>query len=446
VAVGDEGEGRHGDGHVGAADIRDELGARLVVPGGHVAHGHGCAEGRPEPAARDRADDLAGGRAELRTVPHGLATDRPDADPVAQRTVGEPASHDLGAEEPAVPAAPRGDRPDEARLDGCGRAVEVVAVQAQPGFEPEAVPGGEAGEGHGTGGEQTLHQLDRLVDGDHELEPVLARVPGPGHVDLDPADRRPAGLHEPERRRAGVEPGEHVGRGRSLQGDEREVVAMADGEVVGEVKSQVDEVLDGVPRVHDERHRPIGSRATRDDHVVDDPAVGVEQEAVLERARGQCGHGRRQHRLETAGGVRAGDLDDPHVGDVEERGAAAARLVFGDRAGSVAEGHLPAGEVDHAPAVGEVQVVQAGPAGGGHEGSSLRVGSSTPPLSRYLRVSPVSRLPPSVSGRSGDRRCFPESPDTAVLLPERFRGGCSFGGPPWRGGRSPTARCGDARP
>ena len=41
-----------------------------------------------------------------------------------------------------------------------------------------------------------------------------------------------------------------------------------------------------------------------------------------------------------------------------------------------------------------------------------------------------SRLTPSVSRRVG--RCFPECHPPAVLLPESFRGGCSFGAPPFR--------------
>ena len=69
----------------------------------------------------------------------------------------------------------------------------------------------------------------------------------------------------------------------------------------------------------------------------------------------------------------------------------------------------------------------------GSPGSEARQtpGRFAPPLSMDLRDFPRAarkrtELPPSVSATSATRR-FPERQPSAVLWPERFRGGCAFG-------------------
>ena len=71
---------------------------------------------------------------------------------------------------------------------GAGGAVEVVAVEAEPGLEPQRVAGGQPGERHLRLGQQRLGQFGRPVGGDGDLEAVLAGVAGA--ADAAPGCRR----------------------------------------------------------------------------------------------------------------------------------------------------------------------------------------------------------------------------------------------------------------
>ena len=65
------------------------------------------------------------------------------------------------------------------------------------------------------------------------------------------------------------------------------------------------------------------------------------------------------------------------------------------------------------------------------DGAHSANAEQAPPLSWNLRALPGLKRPTSPSvKRHTSRRLFPESRYPAVLLPESFRGGCSFGGVP----------------
>ena len=59
-------------------------------------------------------------------------------------------------------------------------------------------------------------------------------------------------------------------------------------------------------------------------------------------------------------GERPGTADDesPHVGDVEDPGPFPRREMFFHNSGSVLERHMPAAEIDHRRAEGDMLVVQ----------------------------------------------------------------------------------------
>ena len=139
--------------------------------------------------------------------------------------------------------------------------------------------------------------------------------------------------------------------------------------------------------------------------------------------------------------VRADQKGLPHVRDVEQPGLLARVQMLLEDAERILHRHLVAGERHHLGAERHVQLIERRALQGGvrigrgaHRVSSpiglaSRAGRHElkPPLSRDLRDfgETLSRLTPSVSRRRAG--CFPERHQSAVLLPERFRGGCSFG-------------------
>ena len=190
-----------------------------------------------------------------------------------------------------------------------------------------------------------------------------------------------------------------------------------------------------------------------DHHVVDDATVLGGQHRVAHAPDAEAADRGGHQPFERRRHARPVELDDAHVADVEERGGRAALLVLGDGPRTVADRHLVAGERHHPTPVLQVEGVQAGPVQVvvRAQGSSAHgVGAAGCPLChRYLRVSR-----PGGRRRRCDDRPVPLTPSVraeALLsrvartprsrLPERFRGGCSFGGPsPRRGaGRSPAA-------
>ena len=120
-------------------------------------------------------------------------------------------------------------------------------------------------------------------------------------------------------------------------------------------------VLLDVGRVDDQHHLVLEAI---DGAIVDDPAMAVQEAGVLHLARLQ--------RADVVGGdpvdecipIRAGDLELPHVADIEDPGMLANRLVLGEDARGILDRHLPAGKGHHLRAEGDVGVVERGAAQG----------------------------------------------------------------------------------
>ncbi|MNY37217.1 hypothetical protein D3C86_1717630 [compost metagenome] len=66
-----------------------------------------------------------------------------------------------------------------------------------------------------------------------------------------------------------------------------------------------------------------------------------------------------QQVLQVGLGLAAADIDHAHVGDVEDPAVAAHLMVFLDLR-AIVQRHVPATEVDHLGAQGEVQVIERG--------------------------------------------------------------------------------------
>ena len=112
--------------------------------------------------------------------------------------------------------------------------------------------------------------------------------------------------------------------------------------------------------VHDHRvgRVAIGDAAV-DEHVVENSAVFVADEAVANLIGLQIGDAASDDRVEKLGHIAPSELQPAHVADIEHADGVAGGVVFvGDR--RVLDWHAPAGEVDHAAAVCDVPIVERG--------------------------------------------------------------------------------------
>src|SRR6187200_2002753 len=144
VAVGHERQRRDRRAQCLAAHHQIDGRADLGVIRLHVAHRHGAIDAGAEAARGDDADALAAGRKNLGALASRRASVRPDADALLLGATGQFLLNALGAGEAAPAAPPLLDRPGEARLDGAGGLVDVVAVEAEARLEAQRVARAEA--------------------------------------------------------------------------------------------------------------------------------------------------------------------------------------------------------------------------------------------------------------------------------------------------------------
>ncbi len=71
----------------------------------------------------------------------------------------------------------------------------------------------------------------------------------------------------------------------------------------------------------------------------------------------ELGHVVGQQMAQVGAGIGAGEIQRAHVGNIEHAGVGAHGVVFLDLR-AVVDGHLPAGEIDHLGAGGEVGIVE----------------------------------------------------------------------------------------
>src|SRR3546814_5392772 len=69
-----------------------------------------------------------------------------------------------------------GDRPGEAAFDRRGRGVDIVTVEAKPGFEAQGVAGAEADGFHFRLGQQPAGEVFRLVGRQRDFATILAGI------------------------------------------------------------------------------------------------------------------------------------------------------------------------------------------------------------------------------------------------------------------------------
>ena len=104
-----------------------------------------------------------------------------------------------------------------------------------------------------------------------------------------------------------------------------------------------------------------------DDEIIDDPAVLGHDHRVTGPAEHHLGDAPHQRVIERLSGTGPGHLDLTHVGQIEDAGAAAHRMMLGE-VGGVAQRHLPAAEIGEGGSCGSVDGVQGR---GAHHGGLL---------------------------------------------------------------------------
>jgi hypothetical protein len=95
-----------------------------------------------------------------------------------------------------------------------------------------------------------------------------------------------------------------------------------------------------------------------DDQVVDDAALGIQHARVEGFARqAQLGDVVGDQLAQPGLGVAALHVDRPHVRDIEHTGIAADDVML-LQLRTVVDGHVPAGEIDHLGAGGDVGIIK----------------------------------------------------------------------------------------
>ena len=86
-----------------------------------------------------------------------------------------------------------GDRPDQRRTRWIGRRVDVVAVETEAGFQPQAIARCQTNPHNALVGRQLLHQIASVRFGQPDFKAVLASVAGAAH---EPVRLRLQAVHE----------------------------------------------------------------------------------------------------------------------------------------------------------------------------------------------------------------------------------------------------------
>src|SRR5690606_22853295 len=145
-----------------------------------IAHRHRAIDGRAEAAAGDPADRAAVAVGDLGALGRRSPALGPDADAAPRRAAGDLRLDAGGAGEAALLAATLADAPGQTRLDRRGRRVDVVAVQAEAGLQPQRIAGAEADRLDVGMRQQPFGDGPGLGRRDRDLEAVLAGVSGAG--------------------------------------------------------------------------------------------------------------------------------------------------------------------------------------------------------------------------------------------------------------------------
>ena len=408
-----------------------------------IAHGDRRFQRRAKAARRDLANRIA-------TLCPGIKH-RPGAHrrPPLRRQPHTLACHALGhvSENPlrsrkapgaiAARAAHLLDRPVQTGFHRrCARA-DVIAIQAQPSLQPQAVARAQPD------GLDLLHiqqhPAQRLCGGggNRNLVPVLAGIARTRHPAFGPVQLHRRHIHERHVRHRTAQPRQRGLGCRSLKRDQRAVgdLGHADARLQRAAHPGDIAVLAGRVDHHEQMIAPVCEH-----QIVLDPPGGIGEQPITLTTFAQAQHIHRHHFFKGQRHFRVASAAQdhlPHMADIEQPGGGAGVQMLLHHAHPVLHRHLVAGKGHHPGALFDMQIIKrcalqfshgfrprplpARPWVWSHPASQIRArpARAMPPLSFRLR---------SLSLRRAPTRLSPESVQiTRSLRPESFRGGCSFG-------------------
>ena len=237
-----------------------------------------------------------------------------------------------------------------------------MAIEVHAGFHPQGVAGTKAARGD-AGSEQVLPQGGSICGRQHDFQTVFAGVAGAGDK---PAVRAVGAAWQ------ALENGERLhqtgtgGTGSAELADGTGALHCQHGQFrafgQGDVKRSglrlhPGQILVAGGGVH---HHAVAPGGQVDDQVVDHAAGRVEHAGVQGLAqRCQLGDIVGDQATQVGLGIRSGQVDHGHVGNVEHAGVRADDFMFLEL-GTVMNGHVPATERHHFGASGKMQGVEGG--------------------------------------------------------------------------------------
>src|SRR5215472_3758794 len=205
LAANDQVEGMAGGGHSGLG----------------IAHSQRTVEARAEAAAGDLADLPAGGVLDFRMLAGRLAALGQDADAPALGALPQLALDDRGPRKATLAPAALADTPGEPGLDGGRGLVDVMAVKAEPGLEPQRIPRAQADGLHLGHPQQAPRQAVCGLAWHRDFESVLSGIAGAGDEATRALDAPEGALHEAQGPASRDQTRECRLRRRALEGEQR---------------------------------------------------------------------------------------------------------------------------------------------------------------------------------------------------------------------------------
>ena len=351
-----------------AAHFRENLRAVGGKRCWQIAHRDRRIEARAEAARCDLADRLAGGgvREQQRAFAYRRAALGPQADAAARRAFFEVRENLLRAGKTAragaAAAAALLHRPFQRALDRRRRGVDVVAIETEPGFQPQAVARAETDRKHIRVFQQRRHQRLGLCGRNRNLKAVLAGIAGARDEAVEAGDLARSGIHEPHRRDVCTKFGQRGFRFRPLQRDQAAIGQRIDDAGIRKMRAQMRLVL-GLAGGVDDQKQMIAE--IRHHQVVENAAVLVgELRVALPSRRNRHDVLRHQPLQRAAPHPRPGRIwAAARAGPYARRRTARLRSrmqMLLQHAGRVLHRHLVAGEGNQLAAARHVERVQWG--------------------------------------------------------------------------------------
>ena len=236
-----------------------------------------------------------------------------------------------------------GESEIQASRDRVGLLADIIAVEAEAGFQTQRVARAQPG-GDCAAGDQGFRQCLARSTGTADLEPVLTRITRAGD---DAGDTRYVQRRRIHEFKAGGF-GYHIDRLWPLHCQQGAIELCDHRQALGAHMRDVHIFAAGI------QHRLQVCAQIGHHQVIDDPACLIKQQCITLPPRLQPGYIARHQALERG---CIGDFDLPHVRHIEQRRTGAAGQMLGHDA-LILQGHFVPGKFDHARAQTPVQRVQ----------------------------------------------------------------------------------------